>query len=129
MDPIGFALESYDAIGRYRTKDGDFPVDSAGKMPNGQEFQNAAEMKQQLRAAPEEFVYCFTERLLTYALGRGVERTDKPVVRAIAREAQANGYPMSSIVLGVVRSAPFQMRRAPGLETKDNSKRGARAAD
>ncbi len=116
MDPIGFALENYDAIGRWRTHDGAQEIDSSGVLPSGEQFRNASEFKRILREHPEEFVLCFTEKLLTYALGRGVERTDKPVIRAIARDAASRGYHLSSIVQGIVNSAPFRMRRAAGKE-------------
>ncbi len=121
MDPIGFALENYDAVGRWRTRDGGFAIDASGKLPSGESFQNAAELKRILRANPEEFVLCFTEKLLTYALGRGVERNDKPLVRAITRAAAGDGYKFSSIVLAIARSAPFQQRSAAevSLPTKE----------
>jgi cytochrome c551/c552 len=132
MDPIGFALENFDGIGRYRIKDGGFDVDTAGKLPSGDAFQNATELKQLLRAHPQEFVLCFTEKLLTYALGRGVERTDKPLIRSITRDAATDDYRFSSIVLGITNSAPFRMRRAVGTATRDTiikSKEGLRAGD
>ncbi|WP_321476665.1 DUF1592 domain-containing protein [uncultured Paludibaculum sp.] len=112
MDPIGFALENYDAIGHYRVKDGGFPIDSSGTLPSGSSFNNAAELKKILRDNPREFVLCFTEKLMTYALGRGAERTDKPLIRAIVRESAKSNYQISSIVLGITNSAPFRMRRA-----------------
>ena len=117
MDAIGFALENYDAIGRYRTHDGGFPIDASGELPSGGKFHDAADLKRIFRENPQEFVLCLTEKLLTYALGRGVERTDKPVVRAIARDLAARDYRFSELVLGIVRSAPFQLRRAEGKET------------
>jgi len=121
MDPIGFALENYDAVGRWRTKEGGFEIDASGRMPSGESFQNASELKRYLRANPDEFVLCLTEKLLTYALGRGVERNDKPLVRAMSRDAARDNYKFSSIVLGIVRSAPFQMRRATeiSVQTKE----------
>jgi mono/diheme cytochrome c family protein/PAS domain-containing protein len=112
MDPIGFALEHYDATGQWRAKDGGFDVDSAGKLPSGAAFQDASELKRILREHPEEFVLCFTEKLMTYALGRGVERADKPVIRGIARQAAKDGYRISSIILGIANGAPFRMRTA-----------------
>jgi mono/diheme cytochrome c family protein len=112
MDPIGFALENYDAVGRWRTKEGGFEIDASGKLPSGEAFRDAAGLKAALREQPQEFVLCFTEKLLTYALGRGVEWTDKPVVRGIARDAAKEDYRFSSVVLGIVKSAPFGMRRS-----------------
>jgi hypothetical protein len=113
MDPIGFALENYDALGRWRIRDGEFEIDAAGSLPSGERFKDAPELKRQLREQPQEFILCFTEKLLTYALGRGVEHTDKPVIRAIAREAARDDYRFSALVLGIARSVPFRMRRAP----------------
>jgi hypothetical protein len=118
MDPIGFALENYDAVGRFRTRDGGFDVDAAGKLPSGESFRNAAELKQILRAQPQEFVLCFSEKLLTYALGRGVESSDKPLLRALTRESAKDDYRFSSIILGITKSAPFRMRRAAELASK-----------
>lgn len=117
MDAIGFALEHYDAIGRHRTHDGGFAVDASGELPTGDRFTDAAGLKRIFRENPEEFVLCLTGKLLTYALGRGVERADKPVVRAIARDLAKKDYRFSELVLGIVRSAPFQLRRAGGKET------------
>lgn len=119
MDPIGFALENYDAIGHYRQKDGGFPIDSSGRLPSGETFQNAAQLKQILRSHPQEFLLCFTEKLMTYALGRGVERTDKPLIRAIVRDAAASDYRISSLILGITHSAPFQMRRAAEISRQN----------
>ena len=119
MDPIGFALENYDATGKWRVKEGGFTIDASGKFPSGQAFQNASELKQLMRSHPQEFVLCFTEKLMTYALGRGVERTDKPVVRAIVHNAEASEFKFSSILKGIVESAPFQMRRTSGTSGKE----------
>ena len=111
MDPLGFALENYDAIGRWRSKDGGFDVDSAGKLPSGVAFHDATELKRELKANPNEFVICFTEKLLTYALGRGLEAVDMPVVRAIVRDAAQSDYRFSAIVNGIANSVPFRMRK------------------
>jgi mono/diheme cytochrome c family protein len=116
MDAIGFALENYDALGRYRTHDGAFAVDASGVLPSGESFTDAAGLKRIFRANPEEFVLCLTEKLFTYALGRGVERTDKPAIRAMARAAEPKEYRFSALVLGIVNSVQFQMRRAEGKE-------------
>lgn len=117
MDAIGFALENYDALGRFRTKDGEFAVDASGELPSGEKFTNAEELKRIFRENPEEFVLCLTEKLFTYALGRGVERTDKPAIRGIARELAKKDYRFSELVLGIVNSAQFQMRRAEQKES------------
>jgi Protein of unknown function (DUF1592)/Protein of unknown function (DUF1588)/Protein of unknown function (DUF1585) len=121
MDPIGFALENFDAVGRWRTKEGGFDIDASGKMPSGESFKNASELKRILRANPEEFLLCFTEKLMTYALGRGVERNDKPLIRGMVRDSARDNYKFSSIVQAIVRSAPFQMRRAAeiSVQTKE----------
>jgi hypothetical protein len=112
MDPIGFSLENYDAIGRWRTRDGNFPIDAAGALPDGQRFENAGELKKILKANPREFVWCLTAKLLTYALGRGVESSDQAAVRGIARAAEKSGYRFSALVVGIVESAQFRMKRA-----------------
>ncbi|HVW84630.1 MAG TPA: DUF1592 domain-containing protein, partial [Bryobacteraceae bacterium] len=112
MDPVGFALENYDAVGRWRTAEGGVPVDAAGGLPDGSNFEGAAGLRKALLSRPELFVTTTTEKLLTYALGRGVEDSDAPAVREIVREARANDYRFSSLVLGIVNSAPFQMRRS-----------------
>jgi hypothetical protein len=114
MDPLGFGLENYDAIGRWRTAEGKFPIDASGKLANGATFSNPMELKATLRAQKDEFVLCLTEKMLTYAIGRGLDRYDKPVVRTIARDLEANGYKFSTLVLGIVKSAPFEMRTVAG---------------
>ncbi|MFQ5982491.1 MAG: DUF1592 domain-containing protein, partial [Woeseiaceae bacterium] len=112
MDPIGFGLENYGAIGQWRTLDAGKPIDSAGRLPNGIEFQGPAELQAALLDDPKIFVSAFTQKLLAYALGRPVEYYDMPVVRKIVDDAAAMDYRFSSIVLGTVNSVPFQMRRA-----------------
>jgi hypothetical protein len=112
MDPIGFSLENYDAIGRWRTHDGAFEIDAAGTLPDGQRFANAAELKKLLSANPREFVLGLGSKLMTYALGRGVESTDQAAVRAVEREAAARGYRFSALVEGIVMSPQFRMKKA-----------------
>ncbi len=112
IDPAGFALENFDATGKWREEDQGKPVDASGVLPDGTKFNGAAEFRQALMSHPERFVRTMTERLLTYALGRGVEYYDKPVVRAIVRRAAQDDYRFSSLVLGTVTSLPFQMRQA-----------------
>jgi len=112
MDPIGFSLENYDAVGRWRTTEGGVPVDTAGGLPDGSTFTGAAGLRQALLRNPELFVTTAAEKLLTYALGRGVEENDAPAVRGIVRAARSNDYRFSSLVLGIVNSTPFQMRRS-----------------
>ncbi|MFB3140650.1 MAG: DUF1592 domain-containing protein, partial [Candidatus Acidiferrales bacterium] len=112
MDPLGFALDNFDAIGRWRTTEGATPVDPSGTLPDGAKFQGPAELRQMLLSRHEQFVRTVTEKLLMYALGRGLEYTDEPVVRGIMREAAPGDYRWSSLVLGIAKSTPFQMRRS-----------------
>ncbi|HKB10229.1 MAG TPA: DUF1592 domain-containing protein, partial [Vicinamibacterales bacterium] len=112
MDPIGFALENYDAVGRWRREDAGAAIDASGTLPDGTTFDGPAELSRLLLTKyRDDFVRTATEKLLTYALGRGVEYYDYPAVRAIAAAAARDNYRISSWVLAVVRSVPFQMRR------------------
>jgi len=111
MDPVGFSLENYDAVGRWRTIEEAKPIDSTGGLPDGSTFQGVEGLQKALMGRPELFVSTFTEKLLTYALGRGVEYYDAPAVRQIVADAQAKDFRFSSVVLGIVNSTPFQMRR------------------
>ncbi len=112
MDPIGFAMENYDATGRWRPTEGGKPVDAAGGLPDGSKFDGAAGLQRALLAHPEVFVNTMTEKLMTYALGRGVEYYDAPSVRKIVQGSRAQDYRVSALILGIVNSTPFQMRRA-----------------
>ena len=112
MDPLGFGLENFDAVGAWRTKDGDFPIDPSGVLPSGKSFQGPDELKTLLKEDRAAFVRGMTEKLLTYSLGRGLERYDKPVVAGIAAKLSARNYRFSALVLEIVNSLPFQMRRA-----------------
>jgi hypothetical protein len=112
MDPIGFSLENFDAIGRWRTLEDGLPVDATGGLPDGSKFTGVAGLEDGLLKRPDIFVGTLTEKLLTFALGRGVESYDAPAVRKIVREARANDYRFSSIILGIVNSTPFTMRKA-----------------
>lgn len=111
MDPLGFGLENYDAIGRWRTEDGKFPIDSSGAFPNGKTFSNPASMKALLRENLPEFARGLAEKMLTYALGRGLERYDRPTIQTLVGQMAENEYKMQSLILGIVHSAPFQQRR------------------
>ena len=111
IDPLGFAVEKFDAIGRWREVDEGGPIDDSGVLPDGNAFEGVAELNRVLAARGDEFVTMLTAKLLTYAIGRGVDHHDMPVVRAIMREA-APDYRWSSIIRGIVRSVPFQMRTA-----------------
>jgi uncharacterized protein YbjT (DUF2867 family) len=112
MDPVGFSLENYDAVGRWRRAEDGVPVDSSGGLPDGAKFDGAAGLEKALLTRPELFATTITEKLLTYALGRGVEYTDAPAVRQIVRQAQTNNFRFSSLILGIAGSPSFQMRRA-----------------
>ena len=113
MDPIGFALENFDGVGRWRTTDANAPIDPAGVLPDGTKFSGLPELRRVLQQKQgEQFVWTVTDRLLTYALGRGVEYYDAPTLRAIIRDAAPGGYTLPSLILGVVKSTPFQMRRS-----------------
>jgi mono/diheme cytochrome c family protein len=111
MDPIGFGLENYDAAGAWRTKDGNFDVDSTGTLPDGRSFTGAKGLKEILYSQKDLFVHNLTEKLLTYALGRGLERADGMVVNRISREVAAREYRFSALVEAIVNSEPFQMRK------------------
>jgi mono/diheme cytochrome c family protein len=114
MDPLGFGLENYDAIGAWRTEDGKFPVDSTGTLPDGRTFQTPDQLKVILKADSEYFARALTAKLLTYALGRGLEKSDRRTVRIIADRVAISDYRFSSLVLEIVKSPPFQMRRGDG---------------
>ena len=107
MDPLGFALENFDGLGRWRAG-----VDASGVLPDGTRIDGPVGLRQVLLARKDQFVTTATERLLTYALGRGVEPSDMPAVRKIVRNAAPADYRWSSLISGVVNSVPFQMRRA-----------------
>jgi hypothetical protein len=110
MDPIGFAMENFDAVGRWRDRDGDSPIDASGVFPGGEKFEGVAGLKTALLSHPEEFVSTVSEKLLMYAIGRNVQYFDRPAVRAIVKEGTRNNYTFVSLVIGVVKSVPFQMR-------------------
>jgi hypothetical protein len=113
MDPLGFALENFEGVGKWRTTDAGAPIDASGVLPDGTAFRGLPELRQVLlQKQRDQFVWTATDRLLTYALGRGVEHYDAPAIRRIMREAAPDGYKVSSLILGVARSMPFQMRRS-----------------
>jgi hypothetical protein len=113
MDPIGFALENFDAVGRWRTTEERKPVDASGGLPDGSTFVGVAALEQGLLQRPELFAGAVSEKLLVFALGRGVEYYDEPAIREIVRRAQKDNFRFSSLILGIVNSTPFQMRKSP----------------
>ena len=114
MDPLGFGLENFDAIGRWRSADVDgSPIDAADVLPDGSSFASPAELRAALLARPDVFVATFTEKLLTYALGRGLSYTDMPAVRAIVRQAAEKDYRFSAIIDAITTSEPFRMKSRP----------------
>jgi len=114
MDPLGFALENYNGIGKWRVLDDTgAKIDATATLPDGTTFNGAAGLTNLLLTGRKvDFVNTFTTKLMTYALGRGVESYDQPVIRSITRDAARDDYRMSTLILGVIHSAPFQMRRA-----------------
>lgn len=125
MDPLGFALENFDAIGKWRTTEGNTPIDASGTMPDGTKFKGPAELRKALLGNPDQFVATLTDKLLTYALGRGTEYYDAPAVRKITHEAAAANYRWSAIISGIVKSTPFQMRLAQPAPSSSLSTRGS----
>ncbi len=113
MDPVGFALENFDAVGRWRTAEEHKPIDASGGLPDGSTFTGVAALERGLLQRPELFAGTVSEKLLTFALGRGVESYDAPAIRKIVRRAQADNFRFSSLILGIVNSTPFQMRKSP----------------
>jgi hypothetical protein len=116
MDPIGFAMENFDAVGRWRDRDGDNPIDASGVFPDGEKFNGMAGLKTTLLDDPDQFVSTLAGKRLMDAIGRNVQYFDQPAVRAIVRESARSNYTFASLVLGVVKSTPFQMREVPAAE-------------
>ena len=117
MDVLGFGLENYDGTGKWRIVDGKFPIDVSGTMPNGKSFSSPAELKVVLKAELPEFTRCLTEKMLTYSLGRGLERYDRRTVDAISRNLTASDYRFQTLIHEIVRSLPFQSRRGESART------------
>jgi mono/diheme cytochrome c family protein len=114
MDPVGFALENFDAVGAWRTREPGGPIDASGQLADGRAVNGVATLRAAILDRPDLVVGTLTEKLMTYALGRGVDARDMPAVRAVMRAAAKDDYKFSSIVLGIVRSVPFRMRTTPG---------------
>jgi hypothetical protein len=116
IDPLGFALEGFDAVGAWRTHEAGAPIDASSRLADGRAVNGVGELRAALTARPDAFVQTLTEKLMTYALGRGLQHYDMPVVRAIVRDAKARNYSFSAVVLGIARSVPFQMRAGAGTQ-------------
>jgi hypothetical protein len=132
MDPLGFALENFDAVGKWRTTSNGLPIDASGSLSDGTKFEGVDGLRKTLLSRPEKFVATFISKLLTYGLGREVAYYDLPAIRKIVRDAAADDYRWSSIILGVVKSTPFQMSivksAAPQMTAAngaENQERGA----
>ncbi|MGI8990799.1 MAG: DUF1592 domain-containing protein [Bryobacteraceae bacterium] len=125
MDPLGFGLENYDGLGKWRTMDGKFPIDSSGTLPDGRTFKTPAEMRTILVAQLPDFSRCLIEKTMTYALGRGLERYDRRTVDEINRKLAAKGYPFQMLIREVVQSLPFQSRRGEIIISRNNFKEHA----
>jgi len=129
MDPLGFSLENFDALGKWRaTADGE-TVDAAASLPDGTRFTGIAGLRALLISHKEDFVRTLSEKMLAYALGRGIESSDLPAVRKIARDSAAGDYRWTSLVLAVARSTPFTMgvvRNAPAAATVARERSGQR---
>ena len=111
MDPLGFGLENYNAIGKWRDKDGNFAVDSSGTLPNGKTFNGPAEMRGILTSQLSQFSRTLTEKMMIYALGRGLKPYDNRTVEGINLEMERNGYRFSTLIHQIAHSLPFQSRR------------------
>ena len=126
MDPLGLALENFDGLGQWREKEPGGAIDPRGQLADGTPIDGPIALRKALVERPEMFVRTLTEKLMTYGLGRGIELDDRPLVREIARQAAARDYRWSAIVLGIVRSAPFQMKKAPAPDAQQVAAAAAR---
>ena len=122
MDVLGFGLENYDGIGKWRTKDGKFPIDVAGTMPNGKKFETAAQMRAILMAEVPQISHSITEKMMTYALGRGMESYDNRTLDAIDKKLAVSGYKFQDLIFEIAHSLPFQSRRGEAVSQTVPSK-------
>jgi hypothetical protein len=113
MDPLGFSLENFDALGKWRTTVEDVPIDASASLPDGTRFEGIAGLRRLMASHQEDFARTFTQKLLAYALGRSIESADFAAVRQITRQAAPSGYRWSSLIMGIVRSTPFTMSTTP----------------
>jgi len=119
IDPLGFGLEHFDPVGRWREVDELYaPIDASGALPDGTAFDGVSALRAALVKHPDRFVTTLTEKLLTYSLGRGLEYYDMPAVRRIVHDAARSNYKLSAVILGITKSLPFQMRRTAPATTQ-----------
>ena len=111
MDPIGFSLENFNAVGKWRDKDGDAKIDPSGKLPEGQSLDGPGGLKKVLLGQKNDFTRCLVDKMMTYALGRGMGRTDKCTVKDVVESTAKNDYRISSVMVGIVKSDAFQKRK------------------
>jgi hypothetical protein len=126
MDILGFGLENYDAIGRWRTQDGKFDVDASGTLPNGKTFNSPAELRALLKDDLPEFARTLTEKMTTYALGRGVQRYDRRTINSIVKALETDQYRFQTLIFEIARSLPFTMRRGEMTEVPKKTQEVAR---
>jgi len=119
MDPVGFAMENFDGVGRWRAKEDQQPIDATGTLFTGAKIDGINGLRREIATRPDVFVGVLTERMLTYALGRTLDHDDMPVLRSIVRDAARHNYSFASIVLGVANSVPFRMRTVPEIATSE----------
>jgi len=122
MDVLGFGLENYNGIGKWRTMDGKFPIDTSGTLPGGKSFVTSQEMRAILADETEEFARCVTEKMMIYALGRGLQAYDRPTVNGIIHKLQPQQYPFQSLIYEIVHSLPFQARRGELVTKREDPK-------
>jgi hypothetical protein len=111
MDPLGFAMENFDAVGAFRQKDGEFVIDPSGTLPSGQSFKGPAELRSILKEKKGQFARCLAEKMTTYALGRGIEFYDRRAIDKICAALDKDNYRFSRLVIEIVQSDPFRLRR------------------
>lgn len=126
MDPLGFGLENYDAIGKWRTMDGKFPIDATGVLPDGRKFSGPAQMREALLAQMPEFAQNVVEKMMIYAMGRGLQRYDRVVAKEITRKLAPAQYPFQQMIFEIVESLPFQSRRGEAVEAQNVAVRAER---
>ena len=121
IDPIGFALEPFDKVGRLRTDDGGLPIDASGTMTDGTAVNGPGELREALVRNGNVFLVSFTEKLMTYALGRAVTHADQPTIRDIVRRSSADNYRLNTVIMNIIESVPFQQRAATGVSIASSS--------